>query len=119
MKDGENQQLIPTAWRNTLRSIVEAFKGNNFQLIGIDGVRPISIEDAKRIARNIESYGVHLESLPDETWETSVCQWMGEYWDALIDLFTIEEGSSDLVLVVRVYEVAAGYEFVVHSVHVP
>ena len=75
--------------------------------------------DAQRIARNLESYGAHLKSLPEEAWETSACQWMGDIWDALIDLYTVEEGASDLALSVRVYEMAKGYEFDVQSVHVP
>lgn len=119
-KDEEKQQPIPTAWRQTLREIVEAFKDGDFQLDrGLAGVRALSPEDAARIARNLEGYGVHLTSLPDDTWETSACQWMRGYWDALIDLYTVEEGASDLALSVRVYEVAQGYDFQVESVHVP
>lgn len=51
--------------------------------------------------------------------KTSVCQWVGGYWDVLIDLYTVEESVSDLALSVRVYETAAGYEFDIQSVHVP
>jgi hypothetical protein len=60
-----------------------------------------------------------LTSLPEATWETSACQWTGEYWDVLVDLFTIEEGASDLALAVRVYEDGSGYSFEIQSVHVP
>lgn len=119
-KDEEKQRPIPSAWRQTIGEIVEAFKRGDFQLnSGVTGVRQLSLEDAERIARNIERYGAHLTSLPADTWETSVCQWMREYWDALIDLYTSEEGASDLVLSVRVYEAAEGYEFQVESVYVP
>lgn len=120
LKDEENQQPIPGAWRPTLCRIVEAFKDGDFQLNGgVTGVRELSSGDAERIARNIQAYGAHLTSLADETWETSACQWMRGYWDALIDLYTVEEGASDLVLSVRVYEAVSGYDFRIESVHVP
>lgn len=120
LKDEESQQPIPSAWRQTLCQIVEAFKIGDFQLAGgIAGVRQLPSSDAERIARNIEGYGVHLMSLPEEAWETSACQWMCGYWDALIDLYTVEEGASDLALSIRVCEAAQGYDFQVESVHVP
>lgn len=119
-KDEENQQPIPTAWRQTLSNIVDAFRDGDFKLErNIAGVHRLSEEDARRIARNIHSYGAHLASLPDDAWQRSACQWMRGHWDALIDLYTVEEGASDLALSVRVYEATLGYEFWVDSVHVP
>jgi len=44
---------------------------------------------------------------------------MGGYWDALVDLFTEEEGRSDLVLSLHVREGGGEYLFEVMSVHVP
>ena len=85
----------------------------------IIGVRPISERDAQSIAENIQDYGAQLTSLPEETWQTSVCQWMGNYWDVMVDLYTAEEGRSDLVLNVRVYEEGSAYFFDVHFVYVP
>lgn len=120
LKDEEKQQPIPSAWRQTLSEIVEAFRDGDFQLIrNVAGVRRLPPEDAERIARSLKRYGAHLTSLPEDTWETSVCQWMRGYWDALIDLYTVEEGASDLALSVRVYETTQGYDFQVESVHVP
>ena len=121
LKDEDNQTPIPTIWRNTFNSIVEALKEGDFKLeLRINGVRPIPTKNSKMIARNILDYGDRLDSLLDETWHTSVCQWMLDYWDVYIDLFMIEEGASDLVLAVRVYEEgASSYIFEVQSVHVP
>lgn len=120
LKNDEKQQLIPSAWRKTLREIVEAFKEGDFHLNrDIAGVRKLPSGDAERIANNIKGYGARLASLPDDTWETSACQWMRGYWDALIDLYTVEEGPSDLTLSVRVYEAGEGYDFQIESVHVP
>lgn len=119
-KDEDNQIPVPEVWRNTFTDIVEALKVKDFKFSRhIDGVRPMSNADAARIANNIENYGCRLDSLPEETWQTSVCQWMRGYWDVLIDLFTIEEGASDLVLSVRVYEEGASFIFEIQSVYVP
>lgn len=120
MKDAEKQRPIPTKWRDTLSAIVDALKQGDYQLDqGVMGVRPISKDTAKTISNNIEDYGAQLTSLPEESWQTSACQWMGSYWDLLVDLYTLEEGASDLALVARVYESGNGYLFEVHSVHVP
>jgi hypothetical protein len=119
-KDENSQAPVPTAWRTTFSEIVEAFIEGDFCLArGVSGVRQISQNDAKRIQKNIRDYGVKLVSLPNDTWKTSVCQWMCDYWDVYVDLFTAEEGSSDLVLDVRVYEDSDTYIFDVQSVHVP
>lgn len=118
-KNDECQQPIPDAWRVTIGHIVEAFKEGDFRLErGIVGVRVLSSQQAERISGNLVAYGGKLCSLPDETWESSVCQWMRGHWDAVIDLYT-SEGESDLVLSVRVDETEGGYAFCVDSVHVP
>lgn len=114
------QQPVPTVWRKTISEIVEAFKDGDFALSrGVSGVRHISQEDAAGIAENIQDYGAHLTSLPEDAWNTSVCQWYGQHWDVMVDLYTVEEGASDLVLQLRVYEEGAAYAFEVHLVYVP
>lgn len=119
-KDEANQSPVPNMWRSTFCHIVEAFKDGDFRLgKGIVGVCPISSLDAATIEENLRSYGATLTSLPERTWETSVSQWMQGYWDVLIDLFTVEEGASDLVLAARVYEQGRGYAFEIQSVYVP
>ena len=119
LKD-KRQNLVPTAWRNTLSQIVEAFKDGDFVLArGMVGVRPISIADATGISNAIHDYGAQLTSVPEETWRTSVCQWTGSRWEVMVDLYTVDEGVSDLILHVRVYEEDSDYIFDVHLVYVP
>ncbi len=119
-KDKSHQNLVPTAWRGTIFEIVEAFKGGDFTLsTGMVGVRPISAEGAVGISNAIQDYGDQLVSLPEETWQTSVCQWTGSHWEVMVDLYMLEEGSSDLILHVRVYEDGSSYTFNVHFVYVP
>jgi len=118
-KDAENQKKVPEIWKGVFREVVDALKDGDYQLArDITNVSTISEKVAMAIKGNIESYGEALISLPEETWNTSVCQWMVGYWDVLVDLFT-EEGESDLVLSVRVRESSLGYLFDVHSVCVP
>lgn len=114
------QGLVPSEWRGTFSAIVASFIDGDFTLTrGIEGVRPITIEDAVAIETNISEYGGRLVALPDDTWQSSVCQWMDEYWEVLVDLYTQEEGRSDLVLHARVYEDSAAYRFDIDSVYVP
>lgn len=119
-KDEHNQGPIPTAWRRVFVDIVEGLKEGDFDRVRrVEGIRPISAKVATRIVDNIKRYGAQLTSLPEETWQTSACQWMIGYWDALVDLYTVEEGASDLALVVRVYEEGQAFAFEILSVHVP
>jgi len=120
LKDENNQTPVPLEWRGTFSEIVIAFVEDDFKLTRqVTGVRSISEDDAKRIEENIRSYGATLTKLPEATWNTSVCQWMHCYWDVLIDLYTVEEGASDLILSIRIYEEGEKYSFDVQSIHVP
>jgi hypothetical protein len=119
-KDLGNEGPIPSVWRPTLKSIVDTFVRHDYRLAdGVSGVAPVSEETATQIRTYIQEYGAKLVSLPQESWVTSVCIWMGDHWDALIDLWTEEEGSSDLVMQVRVSEVDSEFLVGVHMVYVP
>ena len=97
-----------------------AFAQRDYSLLAeVPGVEPVPPEAAAHIQRYIEDYGATLVALPEETWDSSVCIWSGNHWDALIDLWTKEEGPSDLVLSARVAEAKLGFSFVVHMVYVP
>ncbi|QHJ14081.1 hypothetical protein FX988_04363 (plasmid) [Paraglaciecola mesophila] len=119
VKDEETQQPIPTIWRDTIVKIVDAIRFNNIDdFNAIPYVKGVSEKDAEGFQENIEDYGCRLTNLPDATWQSSTCQWMREYWDALIDLYTVEEGESDLALYLRVHEKGQKFEFEVMSIHV-
>ena len=120
VKDEDAEHPIASAWRSTFREIVAAFVDGDFRLErGIESVEPVSEETASQIRDYIADYGEKLVELSDETWKSSVAQWMGAHWEVLVDLRTEGEGRSDLVLDARVYEVEAGYRFKVHAVYVP
>lgn len=119
MKDEEQEHPVPSVWRSKLRDIAEALKDGNFNLHGLADIDPLDDATVAGIAQNINDYGCTLTSLPHASWDTSVCQWQLEYWEVLVDLFTVEEGRSDLVLHVHVFEQVGGFFFKVHFVYVP
>ncbi len=103
-----------------LCEVVQRFVGGDYGLAeGVAGVAPVSPETAEHIRDSIADYGATLLELPEETWQTSVAQWQGSFWDVLVDLWTEEEGQSDLVLQGRITESASGIRFAIHMVYVP
>lgn len=111
---------VPSHWRKTIRDIVEAFREKDFILVrSVPNVNPVPQREATRFAEYIEDYGDELDELPDETWETSVCERVADFWDVAVDLYTVNEGHSDMVLALRVRENGNGYVFEVRSVYVP
>ncbi|NIA52047.1 hypothetical protein HAV22_00080 [Massilia sp. TW-1] len=103
-----------------MKSVVDAFARGDYELKdGLSGVTPVSGETARQVREYIQDYGAKLIELPPQSWDTSVCIWMGNRWDALVDLWTEDEGRSDLVLEVDVSEADAGYVVAIHMVYVP
>lgn len=120
IKDTESELPIPTAWRPVICRVVDAFVRRDYQLnAGVPGVAPVSAKTAEQIRSYIQDYGAELVDLPEETWASSVCIWQGNRWDALIDLWSLSEGRSDLVLSLQVLEAQSGFEFVIYMVYVP
>lgn len=119
-KDEHNERPIPSAWRSVFRNIVNAFVRQDYRLSsGVSGVAAVSDGTAKQIRDYIEEYGETLSELSDQTWDTSVCIWMGDRWDVLVDLWTISEGRSDLVLSAHVTESDKSFVFHIYMVYVP
>ncbi|WP_425480014.1 DUF7668 domain-containing protein [Aerolutibacter ruishenii] len=97
-----------------------AFLAGDFALkAGVTGVEPIPEEIAAHIRSYIADYGATLTALPEDTWASSVCIWYGDHWKALVDLWTAEEGRSDLVLHADVTEAGPGFSIRVSLVYVP
>jgi hypothetical protein len=120
VKDETMQQPIPTAWRSVLTKVVSALKDRDYGLkAGVPGVKQPSVETAEHIENYIAAYGADLVELPEESRETSVCMWQRTHWDALIDLWTEQEGRSDLVLSARIEEQSSGFHFKINMVYVP
>ena len=99
-----------------LDEIMDAFAAGDFTLQGLAGVEPTSASTASQVREYLADYGATLVSLPEETWDSSVCIWSGHHWDVLVDLWTHEEGRSDLVMHAHV---AQSDIVSVHAVYVP
>lgn len=113
----EDERPVPECWRNTLREVVkEIAAGRRPCMPEVFLASPKAWAD---MVANIHAYGAHLIDLPEETWSTSVCIWNGTCWEVLLDLFTFEEGRSDLVLEVLVHEASDGYRFELLLIYVP
>ena len=111
---------VPAVWRPTLEAIVASLVRGSFQPTNLPGLDPISDETAQQMRDYIAEYGaVTLTDLTEETWATSVAQWLDGTWRTLIDLRTKEEGRSDLCLETDVREADSGYRFTVGLVYVP
>jgi hypothetical protein len=120
VKDDTKAHPIAAAWRPVFEAIVRSLTRHDYRLAGIESVKPLSAKDADFIRDSIDAYGgVTLIELPEETWKTSVAQWMGTHWETLVDLWTAEEGRSDLVLGARVRQTGSGFMFEVEMVYVP
>ncbi|MCE9575998.1 MAG: hypothetical protein K8W52_22795 [Deltaproteobacteria bacterium] len=103
-----------------MRDIVKAFAEGDYDLArGIPRVTQPSKATADHARAYVEDYGETLAELPEETWRSSVSQWMGNHWEVLVDLWTLESGRSDLVLHLLVREDADGFRFEIHLLYVP
>ena len=120
VKDEDAQHPVAGVWREPLRNVVRAFARGDYGLAqGVAGVEPVDAHTAQHIRDYIADYGATLVDLPDEAWDTSVAQWQGTHWELLVDLWTAEEGRSDLVLDCRVHEADNGHRITLHLVYVP
>ncbi len=121
VKDPEREHPIPTAWRATLSAVVDRLVVGDFELLHpIPGVASVHADTAKQMREYVQDYdAVTLVELTDNTWSTSVASWQSDHWETLIDLRTMEEGRSDLVLHVLVRENGPDYRFEIYMICVP
>ena len=115
--DPTEQQPVPEKWRGILAQVADSIASGNFGPLALmPGVEPVSQATAAQISSYVFGYPATLVPLPDESWDTSVCMFNGGEWEVLVDLWTQEEGRSDLVL--HVY-VSQDNVVRVHAVYVP
>jgi hypothetical protein len=119
-KNEKIEQAIPADWRPVIIEIVKDVQSGNLRprnILGFDV--DVDLSHVDDIYQSIDGYGDRLVSLPEDSWQTSVCRWMDGYWHLLIDLFTAEEGLSDLVLFIDVCEHDSFASFKIRSLYVP
>ena len=119
LKDGADHP-IATEWRPVICDIVCALVRGDYKLSGCGRhVRLRTPATAEQMQAYIADYGATLVDLPEETWSTSMARWSESQWDVVVDLWTAEEGRSDMILDLRVFEGESGFQFQVHLVYVP
>ena len=116
----QDEGPIPTAWRSTIQEIVRAIAEGDCALSRpIASVAKPDPKTVEQVRGYLEDYGEKLVALPEETWATSECHWTGFRWELYVELWTLESGRSDLVLLVLVDEVDGGFRFEVDCLYVP
>jgi hypothetical protein len=116
----DRQHEVPGEWRETFHRLADAFSAGDFCLEWhhIEGVERVDASEGRRIANNVRAYGDQLSPLHEDVWKSSVCIWMGDHWQLLVDLTTANETVSDLVLHATLIE-GRPNRIDVQSVHVP
>ena len=120
VRDLDGAHPVPDAWRPMFSELVRQFSRGDFACrLEVPGVNPITASTSEQMREYVAAYGATLIELPEATWETSIAQWMGAHWEVLVDLWTAEEGRSDLVLQATVEEVRGDARITVHMLYVP
>ena len=120
IKDETASHPIASSWRPLLEKVVNSFSKGDYELnCSIEGVEPVAPDIAEHNRKYVAEYGEVLVELPEKTWESSCAQWMETHWDVLIDLYTQNEGLSDLVLTGKMLEINGKPYFTVGLIYVP
>jgi len=117
----ESEGPVPELWRPTFSALVDSLVERAPTIGGgLPEVEPVPDAVREQCLSAVDNYGdVDLVPLPQETWKSSVTAWQGDHWLCLIDLWTEQEGRSDLVLEAEVRERTPGFRFTVNMVYVP
>ena len=117
----DEERPVAEVWRPALAAIVDSLVRREGVLArGVEGVEPVPLDKTRSYFDAVDAYGsVTLVPLPDEAWNTALVIWHGNHWGCLVDLWTAEEGRSDLALDVDIFEQGGGYRYRVNLVYVP
>jgi len=116
-KDPHTETPVDEAFRPTLTWMANEIASGRAPDTANVHLRTADMWEA--ISEIIDHYGETLAPLPEATWETSVSQWDAQRWKVLVDLHTVAEGRSDLVMDVSIAETEAGFAYSLHLVYVP
>lgn len=113
---------IPDHWRPRLAAVVQRLVDKDYAGLARDGLVAYTSDptDAS-IGEWIEAYPATLVPLPEEAWDYAErwrCVSDPNSWEVVIDLWTAEEGRSDLTLEAIVLERNGEVLVTVENVHV-
>ena len=118
----EENGPVPEEWRLAIVDIVNRLVAKDYAGLTRDGFVSYSDDpDDASIGMWIEDYPATLVPLPKEAWEFAdrgrVIS-LPDTWWVVVDLWTAEEGRSDLSMEVTALERGEQVEFVIDGVHV-
>lgn len=113
---------VPERWRPVLGSIVHRLVIGDYAGLAADGLVSYTSDPTDTsIGRWIEDYPARLVDLPEEAWAYSEhAAWVnapGSWW-VIVDLWTAEEGRSDLSMEATVWDDGSSVVAKVDNVHV-
>lgn len=118
-KNSDRELPIPEKWRPMIADIVGAIARDDFSFDDLNvRVEPPDEKLQDYIRESIGDYGCTLIALRAEVWKHAVYIWFEGHWQVIVDLCSEEEGVSDLVLHLKVYDETVP-KFEISSVHVP
>ena len=118
---GEDEP-VPVAWRPAIESVVERLAAKDYAGLARDGLVSHSAQaNDPGIGTWLEDYPATLTRLPAEAWDHAERGRLSnspEAWWVVVDLWTAEEGRSDLSMEATVQEVDGKVRVVIDNVHV-
>jgi hypothetical protein len=118
----EEMGPVPEEWRPAIVDLVNRLVAKDYAGLARDGhVSYTDDPDDTTIGTWIEEYPATLVPLPDEAWEHAERgRWINlpNAWWVIVDLWTAEEGRSDLSMEATVRELGEQLAFVIDNVHV-
>lgn len=119
---GEGSSPVPERWRPALAWIVDRLVARDYAGLARDGYVPHAGRSSDTtIGEWIERYPATLVPLPEEAWawaERGRCVDDPDTWWVVVDLWTAEEGRSDLSMEAMVREEDGALQIALHDVHV-
>jgi hypothetical protein len=112
---------VPARFRPALAAVVERLAAGDYQGLKRDGIHPYPNADLCLWIRNYGLTGATIVPLPEEAWASAeAIPITGEpgHWGIVLDLWTQEEGKSDLSMEATIVESPDGISVVINDLHV-
>ena len=116
-KKPDEELPVPLEWRSMLKYIADEIVAGRGPVA--DNIKAVDAKSLEVSLDNIRAYPDPIGSLQDITWQSSIYVWAQSCWEVLVDLSTLGNETSDLILHLRVYELNNRYVFEPGLIYVP
>ena len=111
---------VPLEWRPAFKCLVDGIlEASPTQYFDGFILERMHAEKLRISLENILAYPEPISRLSERSWETSIYVWSRSYWDVLVDLTTLSNQISDLVLHATVFERGGKFLIQPDLVYVP